>query len=244
MTEQLTWTIELVRERLYEALRTLRRSIPAAFGPNSRKLTSWPSAPDAPEEAYGYTEETVTLVRPGRDEISRMDEAMGWIAQWLSQPSCLDAGLPPDAGWLALQRARGVSWKAIGRAREARFSHAIPGGNHPNSLRKIEERTHEYLVGLLVSTGIIPRRPSERDVVRGEDRNPGALPRAMDTVRPVRNPEPCSTCRSYVQARKPRSAGTGRCGWLKIAVAGAMHAYAPPGAPCWAAPEGTDQDPA
>lgn len=240
MNDAGVWTAELVRERLREACATLRRAATSVRqrGPSTR-VTAWADAPHAAAEAYGYTPEAAPRVAPDRGALGRMDEVLAWVARWCSLDACRRAGLPPDAGWLALKRADGWAWPKIARHREAvwRAAHGdvVPGGNSRTSLAGIERRCHAYLAERLTAAGV-PTIPAADDesVVRGLDPGPGALPRVMSAVEPVQNVLPCGSCARF----KPKGAHGARflCTRFNVQVSPLYRAYAAPGEPCWVAP--------
>lgn len=235
------WTPELVRARLREAMLSLRQSRSVARGPSDRTV-GWPDAPDNAMEAYGYTPEEAPRLLPPRDAISRMDEVLGWISAWCSLEACAAAGLAPDAGWIALRRAENWPWGKIGKVRAARYggqqqqgggrSAVIPGGNHRDSLVRIEGEALAYLARQLDRAGVAPHDADEAPITRGPDTSPGAVPRRMETARAVANAEPCGTCGMFVtRGRTTRML----CTRFNIAVSPIYRAYAPPGQPCWTA---------
>jgi hypothetical protein len=242
------WTAELVRERLREAFAILRRSAAVAHGPSER-TTYWPDAPNSVQEAYGYTEideeeaEAIARMagRPSRDELSRMEEVLGWIAIWTTHAACAAAGLPKDAGWIALKRAEGWPWPRIQKHRRhtwgipagglSRSGRHIHGGNSRDSLLKIEKQAYEYLARNLISVGVLARPAADDDVVRGLEPGPGAMPRVMDTVKPVPNEQPCGTCSLFLS--RTRQGPRMLCTKYHVVVGPLYRAYAPPGKPCW-----------
>jgi hypothetical protein len=129
-------------DRLEEAGRTLKRTpIPRGELPPKVKAL-WPDAPDE-WTAYGYTPVKVVRTLPTPEEISRLDEVLGWLLP-------LDA----DVRAVVLARACGASWRAIMRARQRlgyRGSH-----EHCRAIfrRGVSEIGTQLEVGLVVlSTG-------------------------------------------------------------------------------------------
>ena len=75
------WTKEMVRDRMEEAVRTLRTLRvtglkPMGYGSN------WPDVIHDPNEAFGWNNVEVQPGPPAPDAITRMDESLQWL-HWL-----------------------------------------------------------------------------------------------------------------------------------------------------------------
>ncbi len=93
--------LEDTKRRLVEAADALRRLSMNGIKP-ARLRTQWPDVVHRVEEAYGWTGERLRPPRPSPAEITRMDEAIGWLL-------CLDA----DQRKVAWARSMGLSWRRI-----------------------------------------------------------------------------------------------------------------------------------
>lgn len=97
-----------IEDRLEEAALTLRR-LPMKDGPKGFG-SSWPEYVREAKHAYGYHEATMK-VRPNPEEISRMEEAIGWLRLIDSKDERRDA----DARRIVWMRADGYRWIQICR---------------------------------------------------------------------------------------------------------------------------------
>lgn len=93
-----------IEDRLEEAALTLRRlPNPAGTGPKGYG-SSWPEYVRETRHAYGYHAARMRVI-PNPREISRMDEAIGWLA-------LIEA---PDDRRLVWLRAEGQRWRGVCR---------------------------------------------------------------------------------------------------------------------------------
>lgn len=91
-----------IADRIEAAALTLRR-LPNPSGSGARGYgTSWPDVVHDAQQAYGYGEARVRVV-PSSEDISRMDEAIGWLAL---VPDPLDRRIL----WM---RADGYGWRDV-----------------------------------------------------------------------------------------------------------------------------------
>lgn len=97
-----------IENRLEEAALTLRR-LPIAGGPKGFG-SSWPEYLREARHAYGYHEATMR-VRPNPEEISRMEEAIGWLRLISSGDERRDA-VARRVLWM---RAEHYRWRQICR---------------------------------------------------------------------------------------------------------------------------------
>jgi uncharacterized protein DUF6362 len=93
--------LEETKSRLAEAADALRRLTMNGIKP-SRLRSQWPDIVQRAEEAYGWTAERMRPPRPSPAQITRMDEAIGWLL-WL------DA----EERKLVWARSMGLSWRKI-----------------------------------------------------------------------------------------------------------------------------------
>lgn len=151
------WTPAEVEERLRVALVTLGRLPARGLWPAGVKV-AWPDFVRAYAEAYGYDPARRPRVLATAHDITAMDEAMGWVARWLSEAEARIAGLPPDALKVVMWRAAGVRWDRIvvlraeiwGVRTKARGGRSpIPGGNSYPSLTKIHRESLALLAARL-----------------------------------------------------------------------------------------------
>ena len=118
-----------VRERLRDALETLRRmrmpsgSFPAGYG------SGWPDVVQDFWEVYGQHGPKITRIRPSPAAIQRMDLAIGWF-HWIADHRQRRA---------LVLRAIPLSWRAVGRAM---------GCNKDTAIR-LERRAVEAIVARL-----------------------------------------------------------------------------------------------
>lgn len=73
-----TWTPELVRARLAEAMQVLRKLPDDASSRPSTQTVRWPEVVRDMAEAYGYGE-AKARIRPTPAEIGRLDETLPWL---------------------------------------------------------------------------------------------------------------------------------------------------------------------
>jgi len=93
--------IEETKLRLIEAADALRRLSMNGVKPMGLRA-AWPDVVHRFEEAYGWTAERMRPPRPSPCEISRMDEAIGWLL-WLGG----------EERKLVWARSAGLSWRRI-----------------------------------------------------------------------------------------------------------------------------------
>jgi hypothetical protein len=93
--------LENTKQRLVEAADALRRLTMNAIKPSGLR-SQWPDVILRVEEAYGWTEGRVRPPRPSPAEITRMDEAIGWLL-WLN----------PDQRKVVWARSMRLSWRRI-----------------------------------------------------------------------------------------------------------------------------------
>jgi hypothetical protein len=93
--------LEETKSRLAEAADALRRLTMNGIRPGAMR-SNWPDIVQRAEEAYGWTAERVRPPRPSPAQITRMDEAIGWLL-WL------DA----EERKLVWARSMGLSWRKI-----------------------------------------------------------------------------------------------------------------------------------
>lgn len=99
------WTPTEIEDRLEEAALTLRR-LPNPLGSGSRGFgSSWPETVRSVHTAYGYERARMRVV-PSAREISRMDEAIGWLRLIKD----------PDDRRIVWMRAEGHRWRSVGIA--------------------------------------------------------------------------------------------------------------------------------
>lgn len=142
------WTPEAVRDRIAEAGLALKTAAVGRSAP-LEVWTKWPAAVVHDHaEAYGYGEAKARPHRSSPAAISRMDETLAWISQWLSRAQCARYGLADDAQAIIWARAVGRSWAWIGRARHDEW-HAQgrrpPRGNSRPVLQEIEAKALRFL---------------------------------------------------------------------------------------------------
>lgn len=90
-----------VEQRLLRACKTLR-AMPDKEARFQVIRTCWPATADDPDEAYGYTEETLPKFRPSPSDVSDYLVALHWIR-----------GIPRREFKLVWWRSFGVSFKHI-----------------------------------------------------------------------------------------------------------------------------------
>jgi hypothetical protein len=95
------WNLENTKQRLVEAADALRRLSMHGIKPSGLR-SQWPDVIHRVEEAYGWTVGRVRPPRPSPAEITRMDEAIGWLL-WL------DA----DQRKVVWARSMRLSWRRI-----------------------------------------------------------------------------------------------------------------------------------
>lgn len=93
--------LENTKQRLVEAADALRRLSMNGTKPSGLR-SQWPDVIHKVEEAYGWTDGRVRPARPSPEEITRMDEAIGWLL-WL------DA----DQRKIVWARSMRMSWRRI-----------------------------------------------------------------------------------------------------------------------------------
>jgi hypothetical protein len=230
----MTWTGDLVAERMAAAASTLARSRAMGVGPSGMR-SAWPSIAPTEEDrrlAYGYNAATAPRVLPTAAELSALDQVLGWVPRYLSAAALHIAGLPSDAAWVAWMRAQGHSYQRISAVRGRRHGSGRPeGGNSREAVRTIAGRAYEHVaaglnrdrVPLHVGAVDAPAEPDPVLTGRAE-----AMPRQMDMRRFVTNRWPCGLCRHMRTIESITSCGT-RGG----AVAPAMRAQHPEGEPCF-----------
>ena len=94
-------TLEGVKQRLAEAADALRRLRMSGLKPGTMQA-QWPEVVRRVEEAYGWTGTRLRPPRPSPAEISRMDEAIGWLLL-----------LEADQRRIVWARAMGLSWRRL-----------------------------------------------------------------------------------------------------------------------------------
>ena len=107
--------------------------------------------------------------KPSGRELTRLDQVIGWMAEYLS-PDSLAQHMPPDTGRVMWARASGLPWPRIIQARKAFYGlrqavgggkSPIPGGNSHPSLRLIYQNGLAYLAQQLNQHGIDDSTGSE-----------------------------------------------------------------------------------
>ena len=93
--------IEDTKLRLVEAADALRRLSMNGMKPTGLR-SQWPDVVHRFEEAYGWTATRMRPPRPSPSEITRMDEAIGWLL-WLEG----------EERKLVWARSAGLSWRRI-----------------------------------------------------------------------------------------------------------------------------------
>lgn len=232
-----TWTAELVAERLSQAAGTLARSRAVGVGPSGMRA-AWPSVIHDRNEAYGYTAAVAPRIEPSAAELSALDRVLGWVSSYLTTQACERARLPADAGWVAWERARGMTLARISTMRARQHKGARPpGGNSRETVRHIADGACAHVAACLRrdrvplhvgSADAIPEPPS---VLTGRSET---LPRVMDARPTVLNARPCGECK-HIRAMK---GDRWRCAEGGGEVVPSMPARAPVGAPCFAAKAG------
>lgn len=227
------WTADIIEDRLAAAAATLRRSRAVGVGPSGTR-SAWPAMAPTKEDqrmAYGYNAATAPRIEPSSAELTALDAVLGWMSRYLSREACTRAKLPPDAGWVAWQRATGATWPQISDAR-GRAAQRPTGGNSREACRQIARQAHEH-VALCLSRDRVPLHVGTT-TEGASDPPPVAtgrhetLPRSMDARAWVLNRRPCGECRFLLAVD-----GTTRCGLLGGAVAPAQRAQHPAGEPCF-----------
>ena len=93
--------LENTKARLIEAADALRRLNMLGIKPGGLRA-QWPDVVHRAEEAYGWTAERMRPPRPSPAQITRMDEALGWLL-WLDD----------DQRKIVWARCMGLSWRRI-----------------------------------------------------------------------------------------------------------------------------------
>ena len=93
--------LEETKARMSEAADALRRLCMNGLKPSGLRA-QWPDIVHRVEEAYGWTAERMRPARPTPAQITRMDEAIGWLL-WLEE----------DERKVVWARATGMSWRRI-----------------------------------------------------------------------------------------------------------------------------------
>lgn len=93
--------LEDTKARMAEAADALRRLSMHGLKPSGLR-SQWPDIVHRVEEAYGWTGERMRPARPTPAQITRMDEAIGWLL-WLDE----------DERKVVWARAMGLSWRRI-----------------------------------------------------------------------------------------------------------------------------------
>jgi len=89
---------------LERAADTLKRLPLPQNGMPARERSSWPAAPNDPQDAYGYTPPRTPWAPPGAKAISELDRVLPWLAK-----------LDGTARRLVWARAAGLSWPRLAR---------------------------------------------------------------------------------------------------------------------------------
>lgn len=227
------WTADLVAERMASAASTLARSRTLGVGPSGMR-GFWPTAPATAEDqrlAYGYNAAVAPRILPSAAELSALDQVLNWTSRYLSGEACKRAGLPSDAGWVAWERAKGLSLPRIAETRARRWGAKPAGGNSREAVRVIAEKACDLVAksldreGVGLHVGSVDAPPEPPPVATGRRE---AMPRTMDTRRWVMNDKPCGTCRHMQRAKD----GSATCKLRGGAVAVSMRAQHPEGEPC------------
>ena len=227
------WTAEIVAERLANAATTLSRSRATGVAPTGMR-SAWPSIAPTEEDrrlAYGYNAAQAPRMLPSAAELSALDQVLAWVTRYLSHEACRVADLPADAGWIAWERARGMSLPRIGEQRARRWGAKPAGGNSREAVRVIANRACELVAAGLnrdkipIHVGAVDA-PPEADPVLTDRRE--SLPRQMDTRKHVTNRWPCGRCANMATAD-----GTTTCRTRGGAVAPSQRAQHPEGEPCF-----------
>ena len=93
--------LEEVKQRLAEAADVLRRLRMSGLKPGSMQA-KWPEVVRCVQEAYGWTATPMRPPRPSPAQITRMDEAIGWLLL-----------LETDQRRIVWARAMGLSWRRL-----------------------------------------------------------------------------------------------------------------------------------
>jgi hypothetical protein len=93
--------LEETKARMTEAADALRRLSMHVLKPSGLRA-QWPDIVHRVEEAYGWSAERTRPARPTPAQITRMDEAIGWLL-WLKE----------DERKVVWARATGMSWRRI-----------------------------------------------------------------------------------------------------------------------------------
>lgn len=158
------WTSWDAEQRLIEATRTIRRLPAGEWARLGRLRVSWPSYVHDREIVYGWEAAKAPRIRPTSAEITRMDEAMAWMAE-LMGPGTIDEQrdrLPSDTARILWLRSGHATWKEIaearfdvwGRHRGRGGPSAVPMGNSPPSLRRIHKAGLALLAERLEVAGV------------------------------------------------------------------------------------------
>ena len=89
---------------LERAANTLKRLPLPQNGMPARERSSWPMAPNDPQDAYGYTPAHTPWAPPGAKAISELDRVLPWLAK-----------LDNTGRRLVWARAAGLSWPRLAR---------------------------------------------------------------------------------------------------------------------------------
>lgn len=129
------WTVEDLRQRLQEAAWALRRMPMPRHGKPAGLQCAWP---DIVQEwtAYGWSLAHAPRTRPSPEEITRLDEVLGWL--WL---------LSEDQRFVIWSRAQpGSTWRKVcyldeerraGHGRTERWLRQIQGDGEARILSKL-----------------------------------------------------------------------------------------------------------
>lgn len=228
-----TWTGDLVAERLSQAASTLARSRAVGVGPSGMRA-AWPSVIHDRNEAYGYTAAVAPRIEPSAAELSALDRVLAWVSSYLTEKACQQARLPPDAGWVAWERARGMTLARIStmRARQHKGTRP-PGGNSREAVRQIADGACDHVAACLrrdrvpLHVGSVDAIVEPAPFLTGRNET---LPRAMDMRPTVLNDRPCGECKHI---RGTKGGERWRCASTGGEVVPSMPARAPVGAPCF-----------
>ena len=142
-----------LRERLIEAVSTLRRLPQVRNSEPVIRWAAWPEIVRRQIEAYGWNTPEATRLRASSEEIQRMDEVLGWIASHWSVAGLAGTDLPRDAGTVPWFRAAGWPWNRIAQLRRETWQMAqgvrLPWGNSRHSLERIERAALQHMLDRL-----------------------------------------------------------------------------------------------
>lgn len=94
---------------LKRAANTLKRLPLPQNGMPARERSSWPVAPNDPQDAYGYTPARTPWAPPGAKAISELDRVLPWLARLDSTRRRLVRARAAGLSWPRLAREFGVS---------------------------------------------------------------------------------------------------------------------------------------